>query len=457
MLTAPPRNRTFNEGTRLLAGAFQLDQSTSVSELGSLFSYQGDKPLQRLKRQLADAYGVSWCFPSTHGTSGLNILALLTACPPGGRVLVNRDAHSSVTAAMVHGGFQPVYLPPVYDRELGVSLGPTRAAVHDLLAREHVDCVFLTSPNYYGIVGELAAIIALAHERGLPIVVDAAHAPHFHFSAALPTAAEDAGADFVTQSTHKVATALSQGSVLLLRNRKAVPHLYEHINELGLVSTSFSYPILASIELGVLQLVEQGDALWRETIARADAFRLTCRQLPGVSCFGREQDFKAGFAEIDRSRVTIDVSHTGLTGFEVERRLQAQHIYPELATLQNVLFLFTPGTSERDTTALYAALKAIVQTGTEAARIAVPDPPSIPQIAVLPRVAKFATKSVVRAKAAVGRVSGETIATYPPGVPIVAAGEIVTSDIVEYLQYMQSHGAIIKGASDPALQTFRVL
>ena len=360
-------------------------------------------------------------------------------------------------AAMVHGGFQPVYLPPVYDRELGVSLGPTRAAVHDLLAREHVDCVFLTSPNYYGIVGEPAAIIALAHERGLPVVVDAAHAPHFHFSAALPTAAEDAGADFVTQSTHKVATALSQGSVLLLRNRKSVPHLYEHINELGLVSTSFSYPILASIELGVLQLVEQGDAVWRETIARADAFRLTCRQLPGVSCFGREQDFKAGFAEIDRSRVTIDVSHTGLTGFEVERRLQAQHIYPELATLQNVLFLFTPGTSERDTTALYAALKAIVQTGTEAARISVPDPPSIPQIAVLPRVAKFATKSVVRAKAAVGRVSGETIATYPPGVPIVAAGEIVTSDIVEYLQYMLSHGAIIKGASDPALQTFRVL
>jgi Arginine/lysine/ornithine decarboxylases len=86
-----------------------------------------------------------------------------------------------------------------------------------------------------------------------------------------------------------------------------------------------------------------------------------------------------------------------------------------------------------------------------------PAPPSIPHIAVLPRVAKFAPKSVVRAKAAVGRVSGETIATYPPGVPIVAAGEIITSDIVEYLQYMQSHGAVIKGAADPALHTFKVL
>ena len=457
MLTSARRNRTFSEGTRLLAGAFQLDQSTSVCELGSLFSYQGDKPLQRLKRQLASAYGVAWSFPSTHGTSGLNILGLLTACPSGGRVLVNRDAHSSVTAAMVHGGFHPVYLPAVYDRELGVSLGPTRAAVHDLLAREPVDCVFITSPNYFGIVGELAAIVALAHERGLPVVVDAAHAPHFHFSDALPTAAEDAGADFVAQSTHKVATALSQGSLLLLRNQASVPRLYEHINELGLVSTSFSYPILASIELGVHQLVEQGDAVWRETIARADAFRLSCRQLPGVTCFGREQDDKPGFAEIDRTRVTIDVSRTGLTGFEVERRLQARHIYPELATLQNVLFLFTPGTTERDISTLYAELKTIVHTGTDVERIAVPTPPSIPHIAVLPRVAKFAAKSVVNANAAVGRVSGETIATYPPGVPIVAAGEIISSDIVEYLQYMQSHGAVIKGASDPALQTFRVL
>jgi len=223
------------------------------------------------------------------------------------------------------------------------------------------------------------------------------------------------------------------------------------------VSTSFSYPILASIELGVHQLVEQGDAVWRETIARADGFRFSCRQLPGVSCFGREQDSKPGFSEIDRTRVTIDVSRTGLTGFEVERRLQARHIYPELATLQNVLFLFTPGTTERDIATLYTELKTIVHTGSDAERIAVPAPPCIPHIAVLPRVAKFAAKSVVDAAAAVGRVSGETIATYPPGVPIVAAGEIISSDIVEYLQYMQSHGAVIKGASDPALQTFRVL
>ena len=275
---------------------------------------------------------------------------------------------------MVHGGFQPVYLAAAYDRELGVSLGPTRAAVHDLLAREQVDCVFLTSPNYFGIVGELAAIVALAHDRGLPVVVDAAHAPHFHFSDALPTAAEDAGADFVTQSTHKVATALSQGSLLLLRNRKSVPRLYEHINELGLVSTSFSYPILASIELGVHQLVDQGDTLWRETIARADAFRMACRQLPGVSCFGREQDSKAGFAEIDPTRVTIDVSRHRAHRVRGGAPSAGRHIYPELATLQNVLFLFTPGTTERDISALYAELKAIVQTGTDGERIAVPTP-----------------------------------------------------------------------------------
>ena len=104
----------FLKGSRLLQGAFQLDHSTSIGDLGSLFVWHGDKPVQQLKRQLADAYGAVWSFPSTHGTTILNILALLTACPAGGRVLINRDAHSSVTAAMIQGGLHPVYLVPEY-------------------------------------------------------------------------------------------------------------------------------------------------------------------------------------------------------------------------------------------------------------------------------------------------------------------------------------------------------
>jgi arginine/lysine/ornithine decarboxylase len=458
LIKAPwPDDWTFAEGTRLLRGAFQLDHSTSVGELGSLFVPTGDQPVQRLKRRLADAYGVAWSFPSTHGTTGLNILSLLSACRPQGRVLLSRDAHSSVIAAMVHGGFEPVYVVPIYDARLGVSLGPTVAAFREMLDREAIDCVCLTSPNYFGIVGELGEIVALAHERGLPVVVDAAHAPHFHFCHGLPIAAEDVGADYVTQSTHKVATALSQGSLLLLNDASRIESLYEQVNELGLVSTSFSYPILASVELGVRQLVHEGERIWSRTIDRAESFRSACRTLPGVACFGRDEAAQPGFRDLDVTRVTIDVRKTGLTGFEVARKLGRHGIYPEMATLQHVLFLLTPGTSDQDLEQLLGALKETVQHDATCRPVTVVPPPPLPERACSPRVARFSPKRVVPVGTSVGSISGETIATYPPGVPIITAGERVSAEAIEYLRHMRHHGSVLKGASDPHFDTIKVL
>lgn len=457
MRTPLRQNVVFAEGARLLQGAFQLDHSTSVADLGSLFECTGDKPVQRLKRQLAEAYGMAWSFPSTHGTTMLNILALMAACPTGGRVLVNRDAHSSVTAALIHGGFEPIYLVPEYASDLGLCVGPTRTRVEALLERHAVDCVFLTSPNYFGIVGELGGIIEAVHARGLPVVVDAAHAPHFHFCRGLPTGAEDLGADFVTQSTHKVATALSQGSLLLLRSRDHLPQLYEQVNELGLVSTSFSYPILSSLELGVRQLAEEGQALWSAALERASVLRAACRELPGVRVLEREIGAGPGFTDLDRTRVTLDVSQTGLTGFELEHRLHQVRVYPEMSTFQHVLFLLTPGTTDADVYTLYRAIRAIVEAAPAGRRREAPAPPPMPERVLLPREAKFSRKRVVAIADAVGQVSGETIATYPPGVPIVTAGERLDRDVVDYLLQMRQSGAVLKGAADPDFATVRVI
>lgn len=452
-----PFDPRFCEGTRLLAGAYQLDHSTSIADLGSLFGWQGESPVQSLKRHLADAYGAVWSFPSTHGTTMLNIVALLSACPPGGRVLVNRDAHSSVTAAMIHGDLHPVYLVPEYDARLGLSLGPSIAAFRQAIEREAVDCVFLTSPNYFGMVGDLPEIIDLAHRRGLPVVVDAAHAPHFHFCQALPIGAEELGADLVTQSTHKVASALSQGSLLLINSERFIEPLYAHINELGLVSTSFSYPILASIELAVRQLVEEGESIWTQTLARADAFRRAVRTLPGVGCFGPEEAGRSGLRDLDATRVTLHVTGTRKTGFEFERRLRALRIYPEMATLDHVLFLLTPGTSDDDLDTLLHALTLICADDAANDLPPSPLPPAVPAMVVPPRAAKFGSKRTVPLSAAVGEVSGETIATYPPGAPVIAAGEVVSPDVIDYLRCMHGHGAVLKGASDPSFRTMKVL
>ncbi len=450
-------DRVFAAGRDLLDGAFRLDHSTSVPDLGSLFERAGDKPLQRLKRDLAEAYGMAWSFPSTHGTTMLNVLALLTACPPGGRVLVNRDSHVSVSAALIHGDFQPVFLTPQYDDQLGLSLGPTAEGVGELLARERVDCVFLTSPNYFGLVGELPEAIAVAHDQGLPVVVDAAHAPHFRFCRGLPAGAEECGADLVTQSTHKVASALSQGSLLLVRHESYLEKLYEQINALGLVSTSFSYPILASIELGVRQLMEEGEYLWGETLARAASLREACGALPGVRVLSDADAGRPGFRTYDATRVTLDVAGTGLTGFEVERRLHRERIFPEMATYRHLLFLLTPGTSDADLYTLIRTLRACLPTTSSGPRLR--DFGQAPAVrrALTPRAAHFATKRRVAVREAARQVSGETIATYPPGVPVVMAGEVLEADVLEYLQEVHRAGAILKGASDPTFSTIKVI
>jgi arginine decarboxylase len=449
-------SRVSHSACDLLQGAFRLDYTTAHI-LGSLFDRDSDKPLHRLKRRLADAYGARWCFPSTNGTTILNILALLSACPVGGRVLVNRDAHSSVTAALIHGGFEPVYLAPEYDPELGLSTGPAQGRFDELLSRERVDCVFVTSPNYFGIVGDIAGIIERAHARAIPVVVDAAHAPHFHFCSALPVGAEDLGADLVAQSTHKVATALSQGSLLLLNNPRFIDALYEHVNELGFVSTSFSYPILASLELGVQQLVDEGEEIWRRTVERAERFRRELQVLSNITCFGRERISSAGFRDLDSTRITVDVSRTGLTGFDVERRLNREWIYPEMATLRHLLFLLTPGTTENDLQRLFASLGQIDCAGHGRPLRSFPLPPPVPQMAVIPRAAKYSPKCAVPLRDAVGRVAGETISAYPPGAPVIAAGEIVSPEVIDYLRCLKESGAALRGAADQHFETLRVL
>jgi len=261
----------FDTAVRLLRGAFLLDHSVSVSELGSLFQRDGDGPLQQLKRNIAKAYGVAWSFPAACGTSPLNVLGLLALAPPGSTVAVNRDCHVSVHAALVHGGYRPVYYCPVFDTELGLPLGPTADSVESLLSvNPDVTCVIVTYPNYFGIAGECAGIIDAAHRRGLPVLVDAAHGAPLHFCSALPDAAEDLGADLVLQSTHKTMGALSQGSIALFADESRLDAFYEAVSHLGIVSTSFSYPTLSSVELAIARHEVDGEESWIRAIDEAD-------------------------------------------------------------------------------------------------------------------------------------------------------------------------------------------
>jgi arginine decarboxylase len=453
------RSSDFDAAVRLLRGAFLLDHSVSVSELGSLFNREGDAPIQQLKRNVARAYGVGWSFPASCGTSSLNVLGLLAMTTPGSTVLVNRDCHVSVQAAMIHGDLTPAYYVPPYDEALGLLMGPTAHRVARALRdHTHVAAVVITHPNYFGIVGESAAIVDEAHARHIPVLADAAHGAPLHFCSLLPNAAEDLGADVVLQSTHKAMGALNQGSVALFRDDTYLDRFYDAVSQLGIVSTSFSYPVLSSIELAVAQHEVEGEDTWRRAIAEADRFRDLVREIDGVVVYGDEMIGRPGCVEIDRTRVAIDVSGTGCTGYEMERILASEQVYPEMATLRHLLFLFTPGTRDEDTTYLATAIARVAERHAASPRrdldVALP---AMSEMALTPRQAYFAKKTRVAVRDAVGRVSAETIAPYPPGCGVVVAGEVLTQEIVDYLGRVRAAGATLYGASDADFGTVMTL
>lgn len=444
-----------------LARVQRYDHSVSVPELGSVFHFDPTSVLGADQDSIARAYGVKHAWVSTNGTTILNVLALLTLAGPGDLVLIQRNAHKSVYAGLIHGDLRPVYLEPTFAPDLGVDLAVTPRQVAEALdAHPTVAAVHLTNPTYFGISGDIAGCIAEAHARGVPVIVDEAHGSHLAFHPALPLAAEHAGADIVTQSTHKTCGTLSQGSVILFNTPAVLPRFYEMVNHLGFVSTSFSYVLLLSVMMGVRQLVEQGGALLDDAIDRANRLREAVQRVPGLRVFGTEAR-REGFVALDPLRVTVGVAESGWNGFAFEAAMIEQAgIYPEMASLGNVLFLLTLADRDEDIRRLAWALRLVSASTTRRPPpdVAFAFPPRPRQ--VLPPRAAFWSHSRRRRVPlanAMGAVSAETIAPYPPGSPAMVAGEEVTAEVVAYLRAVQAAGGVLKGASDPAFASIEII
>jgi len=437
----------------------RYDHSMSVLELGSLFAYDPETALGRTQDFLARVYGVPFVWPSTNGTSILNILALMSATQAGDKVLLQRDSHVSVYSAIVHQGLEPVYLKPNYAKDLGLPLGVTP---EDLAAAldQHPDlrAVFLTYPNYYGIATDLTACAELLRRRGVPLIVDSAHGAHYRFHPDLPQAAEESGAALVTQSQHKTCSSLSQGSLALFNDRSLVEPFYEWANLGGFVSTSFSFIILQSLVLGVMQLERQGRALLQNALEATLWARQEIHRIPGLKTFGSEAA-RPGFKQLDPLRITVDVSGLGWSGFEVYERLSSEfNIYPELATFQNVLLMFTLVDDLRGVRRVVQALRQVASEAPGPFQQPRLEPPPLPPLRVLPRAAmQHRPRRNLPLREAIGQVSAETISAYPPGSAILVGGEEITPEVVEFLQAVKRSGGTLKGASSRNFETLQVL
>jgi arginine decarboxylase len=440
----------------------RYDHSVAIPDLGTLFRFEPDTALGRAQRRAAEVYGVPFAYPSTNGTTPLNVLALLTVAGPGDTVLIGRDAHVSVLAPLVHLGLRPVYVTPAYAPDLGVPLQVTPAQVRAALdAHPETRAIVLTYPNYFGIAGDLEGCAAVARERGVPLVVDSAHGAHLAFHPALPRPAERSGAAIVTHSQHKTCGALGQASQMLLNDPALIERLYEVVNGLGFVSTSFSSIILASLFDAIRRMALDGEAAIDERLAMVTWARRAIGEIPGLrTCDAGER--REGFAAFDPLRLTINVAGAGRTGFAIERALQAAGHYPEFATLDTVLCLVTLGTGWDEIRGLVRALADAVASppGPYASRTTSPLaalPPQPRQILPPREVFYSRHRQRLPIREALGRISAETIATYPPGSALIVAGEEITAEVVAFLGEARAHGATLKGASDPDLRTILVV
>ena len=430
-------------------------------------------PYERAETLAADAYGADHCWFLTNGASQGNHALCLALAGPGKRVLMQRNSHASVIDGLVLSGGLPSFVAPEYDPELGMAHGVEPAALEAALSRVEggVEAVFIVSPTYYGMAADIAGCAEAAHAAGVPLVVDCAWGAHFGFHDALPQSPLALGADAMLASTHKIVGSLTQSAMLLVSGSGRVDQAAVGRAVRLVRSTSPSSLLMASLDAARRQLAVHGELLLDRTIHAAAQARAAISAIPGCEVVGEQFVGRPGIAAWDPLRLVIDVRGTGLSGYQVSSALRASYdIHVELATHATVVLVLGIGQPvealERFAHDLGETVKRTVSAAggphsvdASATRNALTEPPVAlgHDTAVAPRDAFLGESEAVPVDEAVGRISTEAVAGYPPGVPTLLPGERVTAEVITYLRALTSAGARLHGAADPSFTTLRVL
>ena len=419
-------------------------------------------PYERAEQLAASAYGAGQTWFLTNGASQGNHALCLALAKPGRHVLVQRNSHASVVDGLVLSGGSASFVVPEYDEELGMAHGVTPDALQAALARSpDIRAAFIVSPTYYGMAADIRGCSEVAREAGVALVVDCAWGSHFGFHPVLPESPLRQGADAMVASTHKIVGSLTQSAMLhVARDGLIDPAEVARCVRL-LRSTSPNSLLLASLDSARRQLAVHGEALLDRTLAASARARVAIDVIPGCVVVGEDMVGRPGIAGWDPLRIVIDVRGTGCTGYEVAAELRASYdIYVELATHATLVLVLGLGQPieplERFAHDFAETVRRISRPG-QGREIARPPAALEHQTAVPIRDAFLGVGETVAVEQAIGRISCESIAGYPPGVPALLPGERVTTEVVDYLHALTSAGARLHGASDPSFATIRVL
>lgn len=436
-----------------------------LPELDNLFAPQG--VIQEAQELAAAAFGAEKTWFLVNGSTCGVEAAILATCGVGDKIILPRNVHNSAIAGLILSGAVPIFIAPTYDPVLDLAHSITREAVAAALT-QHPDAkaVLMVYPTYYGVCGDVAAIASLAHQYNIPLLVDEAHAPHFAFHPELPTPALASGADLSIQSTHKVLGAFTQASMLHVSgNRINRDRLNKSLQLLQ--STSPSYLLLASLDAARQQMALYGEELMAKTLRLADEARNRLSQIPCLAVLQMTAK-TPGFVALDKTRLTITVSDLGITGFEADKVLhQELGITAELPSFEHLTFIISLGNTAADIEQLVAGFTDLAQRTIRVSQksevksqnqFQIPNFEfRIPSSPVTPREAFFAATETLPLQQTRDRISAELVCPYPPGIPVLMPGEVISSEALEYLQQIQAWGGYITGCSDPSLSQLKVV
>jgi lysine decarboxylase len=420
-------------------------------------------PFERAETLAAEAHGAARTFFLTNGATQGNHALTLALAPHGSRVVVQRNSHASIVDGLVLSGGTPAFVAPEYDEDLGMALGVDAEGLREALARTpDARAAFVVSPTYYGIAADIASLAEVAHEAGVPLVVDQSWGPHFGFHPGVPESAMRLGADAVLTSTHKIAGSLTQSAMLHVGDtgRVSIEAVARTLRLLR--STSPSSLLMGSLDAARRQIAVHGEAMLHETIASVATLHAKIRRTEGLDVLDGDVRNQRGVGGWDPLRVVVDVRGIGRTGYEVADALRERYdVNVELATHAVVVLLLGIG---EDPVALARVGGDLDEIASRLRRggggTTVPAPRAPDAVPVLsPREAFLGPGETILADvaAAEGRISCESIAGYPPGIPALLPGERVSPEIVAYLRRLVAAGARLHGAADPTLETIRVL
>ncbi|VAH96908.1 unnamed protein product [Triticum turgidum subsp. durum] len=443
------------------AGAFSHDLP-ELPELDDLFYPNG--VILDAQNQAAQLFGSSKTWFLVNGsTCGIQAAVMATCCP-GDYIVVPRNCHISVISALVLSGAVPKYIVPEYNSAWDIAGGITPSQVDKALKElekddKKVGAVLVTSPTYHGICSDVQCIVDVCHPLHIPVIVDEAHGAHFRFHHSFPSTAIEQGADLAVQSTHKVLNSLTQSSMLHMAGGLVDADKVSQCLQL-LQSSSPSYLLLSSLDAARAQLSENAKS-FDEPVAMALETRDQLMVIPGLSVLDLSC-FASDFPAIDPLRVTLSASDLHLSGYEADDILEEHQIVCELVGTQAVTFAVNLGTRRQDVQKLVQCAKHLSDKYISAneSRFSkhnyVCSPLDKFFVKLPPREAFFTKKRRVCMEDSLGEICGELICPYPPGIPVLIPGEVVTQDSLSYLVNVRDQGMTISGAADGELNSIMV-